>query len=685
MSDLPGRKQPPALSVQLADARKRGIERLDVESHNQHRLEVPGLDELAARYAAATRSRLRDRVPRLKYLLRDAIGAFSEEDETDAKLIRALFFGDSQNRVTKSAGELLDIAQKESDYTSAVRFRHARNAAFDRFADFLPRFVAAAGPGPVTEAEEPHGIAPEEEAGAPSIPVESAPSPDTQQLIASTGYIDNGEHFVTLLSLADSITVVGYTNESLASMLWLALNRKREAMLRPDSCWLSVRVVFLTDDLLDRVNDERVYPDPDEARVLRRRQAIFGRRTVRIFLRSLPDRTTWAIYDSPHFPPFTGTIFEMPDGKRVVHLIVRRPQRSGSNHLYLELEDTRGHYFSSVFNEIVDNAVNDDKMVPAGRPSGTERFRALTTRFRRQVLTDGRNAGDWLPMVLVITWQLRAGRAEPLLQLRTQRNSTRELHHFTHLAGHITQEEGQQPAEQEFGAGDQLPMAVAAQRVQMETGESGPVELTPVGTGRYFYPDKEHLFFFVYACRLPDDMQVWPKAEMSALSVPDLLAIRENQVLRKALLLCESPPTRRAARTAAFDIMAQNLILHDYPEIARQMTAARAVHYPHLNEITAELRPLEEATRGSWPTYEGEAGVLGLSGFQYREFFGPLLSFYKSVGVPGAAEQLKLIEDDEVKQAAANRLAVLYADQRLMESIAIELLPAVGRNLPFQL
>src|ERR1700679_1764145 len=71
MSDLPGRKQPPALSVQLADARKRGIERLDVESHNQHRLEVPGLDELAARYAAATRSRLRDRVPRLKYLLRD--------------------------------------------------------------------------------------------------------------------------------------------------------------------------------------------------------------------------------------------------------------------------------------------------------------------------------------------------------------------------------------------------------------------------------------------------------------------------------------------------------------------------------------------------------------------------------------------------------------------------------------
>ena len=30
-------------------------------------------------------------------------------------------------------------------------------------------------------------------------------------------------------------------------------------------------------------------------------------------------------------------------------------------------------------------------------------------------------------MVLVITWQVRDGRAEPLLQLRTGLNSTREL------------------------------------------------------------------------------------------------------------------------------------------------------------------------------------------------------------------------------------------------------------------
>ena len=274
--------------------------------------------------------------------------------------------------------------------------------------------------------------------------------------IASTGYIDDGDHFITLLSQAENVTIVGNTNESLASMLRLALARKRAAMFRPDGCWSSVRVVFLTDDVLDRVNDERGYPNPDEARLLRRRLAVYGRRTVRIFLRSLPERTSWTIYDSSHLPPLTGTLLEMPDGQRIVHVVVRRPQRSRPNHLYLELEDTRGHYFSSVFDEIVDNAVDDNKLVPAGRPVDGERFKTISTRYRRNVLIDGSSVRDWLPMVLVITWQVRGNRPEPLLQLRTQRNSSRELDRFTHLASHITQEH-RSVAGVEFGLDDLLP------------------------------------------------------------------------------------------------------------------------------------------------------------------------------------------------------------------------------------
>jgi hypothetical protein len=663
-----------ALFKELNACRNRGIERIDVSSHNQQPLPLPELDRLAADYVASSRKPMHGRISRLKYLLRDAVTAFGEEDEFSAKLVSALFFGDSLHRVTKTAGELLDVAERESDYPNAVRFRQVRHAVFERFAEFLPRFAAGTSPDADMEDDDPPDHGTPEDAAAALLPRnnhEGAPAAEVQRHIASTGYVDNGDHFVTMLSQAENVTIVGYTNDSLASMLKLALARKREAMLRPDGCWSSVRVVFLTDDLLDRINDERRFPDLDEARLLRRRLAVYGRRTVRIFLRGLPERTKWTMYDSPFFPPLTGSLLEMPDGQRIVHMVIRRPQRSGAHHLYLELDDTRGHYFSSVFNEIVENAVDDNKLVPTGRPVDGERFLTTSTRFRRNVLIEGSKVRDWLPMVLVITWQMKGGRAESLLQLRTERNSTRELDRFTHLAGHITQDHT--VAGLEFGLEDPLPMATAAQRVQMETGESGPVDLTPLGTGSYFHHDKEPLFFFVYACQLEDGRQVWPRAEMSALSASELLVIRENQVLRKALALCQDPPARRQARGAAFEIMAQNLILHGYPELAAKMLQAGAAWDADLDAIAAELRPLEERTRQTWSAGQEETEVVGLSGFQFRAFFQTLLPFYARVGVPGAARQLRIIRDDHAKWAAAERLSKLYADQRLVESIPIEL------------
>ena len=87
------------LSEELAACRKRGIERLDVRSHNQQPVPAPELERLAAEYAAATRSRVHGRIPQLKYLLRDATAAFREENQMDAQLVSALFFGDSLHRV----------------------------------------------------------------------------------------------------------------------------------------------------------------------------------------------------------------------------------------------------------------------------------------------------------------------------------------------------------------------------------------------------------------------------------------------------------------------------------------------------------------------------------------------------------------------------------------------------------
>lgn len=665
------------LMDELAACRKRGIERIDIRSHNQQPLLVPELERLASSYATLTARPGQGKVIQLKYLLRDALTGFRSENEADAHLASALFFGDSQHRVTKSAGELLDIAQKQFGYESSVRFRQARRDALATFANFLPRFVANVTHPDQEDAEDVVTDDTVEAVTTMLTPSHADLSlvPEVERHVASTGYIDNGDHFVTLLSQAENVTIVGYTNESLASLLRAALVRKRAAVLRQYSCWSSVRVVFLDDDLLDRVNDERGYPDPDEARLLRRRLSVYGRRTVRIFLRSLPGRASWAIYDSPYFPPLIGTLFEMPDDRRIVHLLVRRRQRSGSDHLYVEIDDTRGHYFSAVFDEIIDSSVDDNRFVPAGRVVEGDRFRTTTNRYRRNVLTDSENenVGDWLPMVLVITWQIKAGRPEPVLQLRTQRNSTRELDRFTHLAGHIAQDK---PAAlgAEFGIADALPMATAGLRVQMETGYSEPSLLKPLITGQYFHADKEHLFFFVYSYQLPDELQLWPRAEMSALSVQELMSVRKTQTLLDALTLCQRPPRRGPARGAAFEIVALNLLLHDYTSIADRIAEAGAARSPDLDSIAVKLGELEEQARQPpWPAFEGEVHVVGLSGFQFRHFFETLLPFYARVDVPDAADVLSLIHDDNAKRAAVARLSQMYNDERLMRSISIEL------------
>jgi hypothetical protein len=663
MTESPSGSLPEVLSLELTVCRQRGIERLDVRTHNQSPVPRPALQQLAGEYQSATGRYTTNRIEQLKYLLRDAIRAFETENKADAQLVAALFFGDSQNRVTKSAGELLDLALRKSGFDSEVRFRQARHAAYDNFAYFLPRFVAAA-----RQAGEPVEL--------PSGPVLAPPNdgalaPEVEQHVASTGYIDNGEQFITLLSQAEKITIIGFTNESLAPMLRTALARKRAAMLGQDSCWSLVRVVFLSDELLDQVSDERGYPDPVEARRLRRRLGVFGRRTIRVFLSELPRWASWAIYDTPYFPPLIGTLFEMPDGRRIVQLLIRRRQRSAPDHLFLQLDDTRGHYFSAVFGEIVDNSLDDNKMVPAGVVVG-ERFQATSTRYRRSVLVDGSGAKDWLAIVLVITWRLRNGHAEPLLQLRSQLYATRELDRLTHLSGHIMQDDPA-VAGTEFGLEDEIPMAAARSRVQVETGQDGPIELHPLATGRYLHPDKEDLFFFVYGCQLPENLQFWDQAEISPLSVGELLAIRENQVLRKALELCRVPSLRRKVQAAAFEIAALNLRLHDYAELAQRLTDAAAAQTQDFGGIEAELAVLEVRTRQSWPGYVEEAELAGLSGLQFREFFTILLPFYERVGVPGAAEHLMLVRSDEAKRKAIERLAELYRDERIMQLIPVEL------------
>ena len=302
MTEGPDGSLAAAIAEELTACRQRGIERLDVGSHNQSPVQTPVLQRLAREYVTISQVRAHDRISQLKYLFRDAIEAFAAENEADAQLAGDLFFGDSQNRVTKSAGELLDIARKKSEYRTEALFRQARHDAFANFARYILGFVEDVKRGN-TESSTVTGTAGNvsvlPQLGANSS--NSVPLPEVQRQDATTGYVDQGQHFVHLLAEAANATIVGFTNESLAPLLRMALDRKRAASQKPDACWDFIRIVFLSDKLLDLVNDDRrEYPDPEEVLKQRRRAAVHGRRTVNVFLRSLP-AARWTTYESPYF------------------------------------------------------------------------------------------------------------------------------------------------------------------------------------------------------------------------------------------------------------------------------------------------------------------------------------------------------------------------------------------------
>ena len=90
--------------------------------------------------------------------------------------------------------------------------------------------------------------------------------------------------------------------------------------------------------------------------------------------------------------------------------------------------------------------------------------------------------------------------------------------------------------------------------------------------------------------------------------------------------------------------------------------------------VAPEIHDLEEQTRQTWSGLEqSEVVLIGLSGLQYREFFSILLPYYESVGVAEAANHLTIIRADENARQAVARLAELYHDESVMESIHLEL------------
>jgi hypothetical protein len=260
----------------------------------------------------------------------------------------------------------------------------------------------------------------------------------------------------------------------------------------------------------------------------------------------------------------------------------------------------------------------------------------------------------------------------PLLQFRTSRNADRELDHLSHPAGYITQEDYRRLEEHAAVATFPLPAhapAVAARRrIALELGADLSQEVTFARNTRYYHHAREHLFYWVFDCRLPTRFQFPADAEMRPYTLDELLAIRENQAVEYALRLCRAYDASRQDLERMARLSADNLIVHGHHGLAAALSAGDRAG----SDLQEELAALAVRTRRTNRTGLGERRVLGLSGLEYREFFTGTLPLYARLGVPGAAECLAGLEADATRRAAVERLAAAYADADEMTALPLE-------------
>jgi hypothetical protein len=497
---------------------------------------------------------------------------------------------------------------------------------------------------------------------------------DLDEQLVTTGYAEDASHFMHMLAEATRATIVGVTNEQLLPMLQEALSRKRSNG-RAEAFWDSLRIVFLGKNILPGINDEREEVNDPEQSLSQRYQASFwAYKQIGAYLKRT-SAAHWALYKCPYIPAVTGTLFEFADHTKIAQLMIRRARRPAAENIYVDLEDHK-EMLSAVFQDIVEHSASNYN-VPVGVPTDTV-FQCTGLRLHSTVLRDGSRARGWLPMVLVVTTMQRAGQVEPILQIRSVENSARELNRLSHLGGHILQEDcgpasGQAAGRWIFGLTDDIPVHAATRLVSEMTATDPAGGLRPAGKGGYLHSDKENLFFFVFSLKLPETAQFpWP-ADMHAFPLPELIAIRANQVLRSAAQLCRMDVSERAWN-AATEVLALNLTLHDHAELGDRLLQLRHDIPGGKEQIAQEMSGLVTGRASpSWALADSEAQLTGLAGWQFREFFPQLLPLYARLGVQGAADLQHRVDGDADKRHAQDRLKEIYQDETRIALMPIEL------------
>ncbi|HLX56785.1 MAG TPA: TIR domain-containing protein [Ktedonobacteraceae bacterium] len=505
------------------------------------------------------------------------------------------------------------------------------------------------------------------------------------QFVARLG--TNREQFIQRLSQAARVTIIGITHEKLIEYLQQALDIKKREQ-GPEAFWLSIRIIFPSEAVLAVVFDDLVteFPKRIEANLKRTRIAGQAKRAISYFLIREGHPQHWYLYEYDFMLPFTGAIFEMQDGQKVVQIATIRPGYKTHEHLFFEFSSEASivAYYQAAFEEIIHHSLEQDEIVLVGTPQfqGGYGFICQHARFRRSVLLPNPDSKDWLAAVLIILWHEVDGKAKPLLQIRTSENATRELDRLSNLSGYINQQDCQ-----EFDTGKSREFLLLPSAYENATRRELQEELDIkdftwpkpelVGEARFYYPDRENLYFYI--CRVKIDFPLhWiqPVAQLRDWTFQEILKVREYQVLSMACTLLDMDKNHLRQLNLAIQVMYDNLILHRQMAIAQRLIATVQLtenEEKDFQELQKELRALMIHCQVKYDFNGKRRTVLGLAGLQYREFFSVLVPVYASLGVEGAAEYLEWLRTDEVVSISFERLQAHYANAQSIHDAILDL------------
>lgn len=484
-----------------------------------------------------------------------------------------------------------------------------------------------------------------------------------------------------LLSDAEAVTVVGIANEWLADILEEAIEQKRVKANDSGAFWDHLHIVFLADGQLINVEDElsTEFPDPNDAWQERARRAAQSRRRIMSLLLRLGIPGRWTIFSYPYALPFSGSLFAMRDGKRIVQLNVRHPSRSEPDQLHIDFFDRIDEFFESAFHTIVESSKEEHEVVLVGTP-GREKhtFLCQKPRYRRSVLVEGRNFSDWIPAIVAITWREGRTGPEPLLQVNTPRNSTREMGKASHVSGYINLRDHVFP--EALAASERTPFTVGVEAAERALARellqdfgirSCPSLPVLIGTEPFYYSDKENLFFYLFSQQIDSTHVFAPSTQMFPWTITELVNTRRRQVLVNAGDLLTQDLNNQQRRRAQ-ELVAANLEAHGDRDLANEVVRALQTQNAS-SELISRLRAAASDIQVYKYAAAHELAASGLAGLQYRIFFSHLLPAYASLGMPGAEELLEDIRSAPAVFNAAEHLTALYSNEDFMMSLPMEI------------